>query len=136
MMQADLNAIGAVVYRFFLGLDQRNNESVAALMAKEGVWHRQGVDLVGPAGVLAALEKRDPKRRTAHTVTNLWVESATRDAASVRYYLVAYETTIDAQGRESGPKLLGVRESTDDLILEDGSWRVLRKHSRRFLPSE
>ena len=136
MAEADLNAIGAVVYRFFLGLDQRDNQGVAALMAEDGVWHRQGVELAGPAAVLAALEKRDPKRRTAHTVTNLWVESATREAARVRYYLVAYETTVDAQGRESEPRMLGVRDSTDDLVLENGSWRVRRKHSRRFLPAE
>ena len=136
MAEADLNAIGAVVYRFFLGLDQRDNQGVAALMAEDGVWHRQGVELAGPAAVLAALEKRDPKRRTAHTVTNLWVESATREAARVRYYLVAYETTVDAQGRESEPRMLGVRDSTDDLVPENGSWRVRRKHSRRFLPAE
>ncbi|HEY0294427.1 MAG TPA: nuclear transport factor 2 family protein [Bordetella sp.] len=136
MTEVDLNAVSAAVYRFFLGLDQRDNQGVAALMAREGVWHRQGAELVGPQAVLQALEKRDPKRRTAHTVANLWVEAATPQTARVRYYLIAYETTVDAQGRESEPKMLGVRESTDDLILEDGAWRVRRKHSRRFLPAE
>lgn len=136
MSEIDLNAIESVVYRFFLGLDQRDNQSVAALMARDGVWHRQGAELVGPSAVMDALENRDPKRRTAHTVTNLWVETATPKAARVRYYLVAYETTVDAQGHESALRMLGVRDGMDDLVLEDGNWRVLRKKSRRFLPAE
>lgn len=136
MTEIDLNTIHAVVYRFFLGLDRRDNHMVAGLMAEEGVWHRQGSQLIGRAEVLAALEARDPKRRTAHTVTNLWIESATLRTVRVHYYLIAYETVLDNEGREGSPKMLSVRQGTDDLVLEGGSWRVQSKQSRRLLPAE
>ena len=136
MIETDINAVQAAVYRFFLGLDRRDHHMVAELMARTGVWHRQGVQLMGPDAVLAALEERDAKRHTAHTITNLWLESMTANSARARYYLVAYETKLDEMNKESVPKLLGIRECIDDFILEDGNWRVQNKQSTRLLPSQ
>jgi len=135
MTEIDLNGIAALVYRFFLGLDRRDDQAVAALMAKQGVWNRQGEELIGPAAVLAALGTRDTKRRTAHTVANLWAESVNSKTACVHYYLIAYETRLDEAGVESQPRMLGVRQCTDEWVVEDRHWRIARKQSHRILPA-
>jgi hypothetical protein len=136
MTTQDTNALASVVYRFFSGLDCRDHRGAAALIAKDGVWHRQGSALVGPVVVLEALEKRDPKRQTAHLVTNLWVEQASAASARLRFYLTAYETLRAADGTVGAPQMLGVRDCTDELVLEDGHWRIASKTSHRFLPAE
>lgn len=132
MSNPDLNTLASVVYKFFRGLDNRDNEAVAALMARDGVWVRQGSELKGPQAVLEAVQARDPQRQTAHIVSNLWVENATATSARVRFYMTAFETRPGAEK----PEMLGVRDSVDDLVLEDGQWRIARKESRRFLPPE
>ena len=136
MNPEDSQALVAVVYRFFNGLDRRDNEAVAGLMAEGGTWHRQGTALVGPAAVRAALEKRDPLRQTAHLVSNLWIEQATPSTARLRFYMTAYETVTQADGSVSEPRMLGVRDCVDDLVLADGAWRIDSKQSRRILPAE
>jgi hypothetical protein len=136
MKTHDTNALASVVYRFFAGLDCRDHAGTAALVATDGSWHRQGTVLAGRAAVLAALEKRDPQRQTAHLITNLWVEHTTAETARVRFYLTAYETVTAVDGATGAPQMLGVRDCTDDLVLEDGEWRIACKNSRRFLPAE
>lgn len=136
MISHDFNTIAAVVYRFFAGLDTRDHASSAALMAKNGIWNRQGNELAGPAAVLAALEKRDPKRQTAHIVTNLWVEDATATSARVGFYMSAFEALTGDDGQPGAPQFLGVRACIDELIKEGDDWRIQMKTSRRFLPAE
>lgn len=128
----DMNTLASVVCQFFSALDTRSHQQAAALMAREGTWVRQGVELVGREAVLKALEQRDPQRATAHLVSNLRVESADQTRARVRFYMTAYETRPGA----ASPQLLGIRDSTDDLVYEDGNWRIWRKDSRRILPTE
>lgn len=132
MSLPDINTLSSVVYQFFRGLDSRNNEAVANLIARKGVWIRQGVALQGPDAVRQALEQRDPERQTAHLVTNLWVEQSTESTARVHFYMTAFETKPDTPE----PQMLGVRDSIDELVLEDGFWRIARKESRRILPHE
>jgi len=132
MSNPDINTLASIVHQFFRGLDGRDNEAVAALMAREGVWVRQGVELKGPQAVLQALQARDPQRQTAHLVSNLWVENATPTSARVRFYMTAFETRPGVEK----PEMLGVRDSRDDLVLEDGHWRIARKESRRIVPPE
>ncbi|OZI16259.1 hypothetical protein CAL18_16075 [Bordetella genomosp. 7] len=132
MNTPDTNALASVVCEFFSALDTRNHEQAAALMARDGTWVRQGAELKGRDAVLKALEQRDPQRATAHVVSNLRVESAEPGRARVRFYMTAYETRPGV----SVPQLLGIRDSTDDLVYEDGAWRIWRKDSRRVMPPE
>ncbi len=131
----EFNACSTLVYQFFACLDCRDHKFAANLMAKDGVWHRQGKELRGPAAVLAALEERDPARKTCHLVTNLQVDQSNQATARVRYYMTAYETLIATDSTASAPKMLGVRECTDDLVLEDGQWRIECKKSHLVMPS-
>lgn len=132
MALPDTQTLTNIVYEFFRGLDSRDNDAVASLFARDGVWVRQGIPLQGPDAVRVALEQRDPGRHTAHLVTNLWVEQATENTARVRFYMTAFETTQTA----STPQMLGVRDSVDDFVLEEGGWRIARKESRRMLPPQ
>lgn len=136
MTSHEYNTIAAVVYRFFAGLDTRQHAASASLIAKHGVWNRAGTELTGPNAVLAALDKRDPKRQTAHIVTNLFVEDATDTTARVRFYISAYETHAGDDGKPGAPQFLGVRACIDELVMEDGQWRIQSKTSHRFLPAE
>jgi hypothetical protein len=129
------NACSTLVYQFFGGLDRRDHHLVANLMAHDGVWHRQGKELRGPSAVLTALEERDSARKTCHLVTNLYVEQDTQATARVRYYMTAYETLAAADGAASAPRMLGVRECTDDLVLEEGYWRIECKKSHLVMPA-
>jgi hypothetical protein len=135
MASHDVHVLSNVVYQFFGGLDRRDHQSTAQLMARSGTWHRQGMVIVGPDAVLAALEKRDPMRQTGHLVTNLWLERATETTARLRYYMTAFETVSTGDGATSAPQMLGVRDCTDDLVLEDGQWRIGCKKSHLFLPA-
>ncbi len=130
MTLPDTPVLASIVYKFFRGLDTRDNEGVARLFALEGVWVRQGTPLTGPDAIRAALEQRDPARGTAHLITNLWLDQATTTSARVRFYLTAYETPpgIDTL------HLHGTRDCLDEFILEAGEWRIWRKTSTPLLP--
>ena len=132
MNSCDVSPLASVVYRFFRALDTRDHAEVSRLMASQGTWVRQGVSLVGPDAVMLALDRRDPERRTAHVVSNLWVESSTATTARVRFYMTAFETRAD----QMVPQMLGVRDSVDDLVLENGAWHIWRKESRQILPAK
>jgi hypothetical protein len=131
----EFNACSTLVYQFFGGLDRRDYQFVTNLMARDGVWHRQGKELRGRVAVLKALVERDSSRKTCHLVTNLHVEQATQATARVRYYMTAYETLAAADGAASAPRMLGVRECTDDLVLEEGHWRIECKKSHLVMPA-
>lgn len=132
MSAPDTNTLARVIYQFFHGLDARNNNAVARLMSRDGIWMRQGTALKGPDAVRKALDERDPNRRTAHVISNLYVEDSTLNTARVRFYITAFETNSDT----SVAQMLGVRESIDELVLEDGEWRIAFKESRRIVPPE
>ncbi|WP_233839213.1 nuclear transport factor 2 family protein [Paraburkholderia sp. ZP32-5] len=133
MNQHNLDTLAAVVFEFFHGLDTRNHAATAQFMAREGIWRRQGTELVGPEAVLAVLEKRDASRRTAHLITNLRLAEATDTTARLRYYVTAFEHAVSADGQNSPTQMAGVLDSTDDLVLEDGQWRIQYKSSQRLL---
>src|SRR5690606_6419798 len=104
MNMDETQALVAVVYRFFSGLDRRDTQAVGGLMADDGAGNRQGTELVGPDAVRAALAQRDPRRQTAHIVSNLWIEQATPDTARVRFYMTAYETLTSSDGVVGEPR--------------------------------
>lgn len=56
------------VIRFFAALDGGRQEEVANAFAEDGIWHRQGAALRGPAGVSKALAARPAGRVTVIAV--------------------------------------------------------------------
>lgn len=70
-----------VLYRFVRALDDGDFEAVAAEMAEDGVWFRQGERLEGRTAVVTALRKRGPSVLTRHLVTNIAIEGTGTDSA-------------------------------------------------------
>jgi ketosteroid isomerase-like protein len=122
------------ILRFFLALDGSDFATVAAGMAPDGVWHRQGQALVGPAAVRAALAERPPGRVTAHLVQNLVVDLEGGDAAAARYLSLVYRH--DGAAGAAGPAPLdaplGISLYTDRLCRRSGDWLVVERRSRRL----
>jgi hypothetical protein len=133
MNHHDVNTLSALVFQFFKGLDTRDHRTTAQFMASDGIWKRQGVDFVGPDAVLTMLETRDPTRRTAHLINNLWVAESTATTVQLRYYVTAFESVVAADGKVGPTQIAGILDSTDDLMLEDGQWRIQHKSTQRVL---
>jgi hypothetical protein len=124
-----------VVLDFFERLDKRCHDDVSLMMARNGVWHRNGDRLVGRSMVLAALEQRPLNRATAHIVTNLRVDVLDETSAAARFLLTAYECALDATASDQGARLAGIRECTDRLRYEEGAWRIAEKSSEPCFPT-
>ncbi|MEO6985770.1 MAG: nuclear transport factor 2 family protein [Paralcaligenes sp.] len=126
-----------VTLSFFHFLDTRCYSDVAALMAPNGVWLRQGQKLVGPDAVLAALNARSATRTTCHAVSNIRValfEQAGQRHARVFFYLTAYDDSDSPE--RTGLHLVAIRDCCDELIETEDGWRILEKSSSRHLPPE
>jgi len=108
---------GQAVMRFYAALDAGNLAEVAGMMADEGVWHRQGKVLQGPAEVLSALRNRPAGRVTAHLVNNLVIDvSDDCKTATARYMLLVFRHDRDPGGTGPAPlagSLLSITLTTD-----------------------
>jgi ketosteroid isomerase-like protein len=129
------------VMRFYGALDAGDIAGVASWMAPEGVWHRQGQVLRGPAEVLAALQQRPAGRVTAHLVNNLVVDlDEAGDTASVRYMLLVFRH--DRQQEGTGPvaiagSLLSITETTDVWRKMPGAgWQAVLKEGRTLFSQQ
>jgi hypothetical protein len=111
-----------VLVRFFHYLDRREYEMLAALMTKQGVWHRRGTELVGPEGVLTALRARPADFVTRHLVCNVVIDWPGRDLATV-----SYELSVFAQEGAKPPRHLSVMTGEDQLERESGRWLIKSK---------
>jgi hypothetical protein len=128
------------VLRFYAALDASDYGAVAAAVAPEGVWHRQGRALRGPAEVLAALAERPAGRVTAHLVQNLVVDLADERNATARYMSLVYRHDAGAGAASEGPAPLGAPLSIaaySDRLRRDegGAWLVVERRSRRAFGS-
>ena len=123
------------VIRFFAALDAGRLEAVAAAMAVEGVWHRQGVALHGPSGVAAALASRPAGRVTAHLVQNVVVDLDLddHDEAALHYLVLTYRHDAPASV-PAGPapldRPLSIAAYDDRLRRVGDDWLVLERRSR------
>lgn len=84
------NAAAKLLNRFFHCLDDGRYEEMAELMAPDGVWHRQGKALQGPAAVLAAMRERPAGLVSRHVVSNLVVDAAAEDRAEAAFYATVF----------------------------------------------
>ncbi len=83
------------ILKMWAALDANDFDGVAASFADDGVWHRQGKQLVGPPGVSAALAERPKTARTRHVVTNVLVDAVDESRAEMQYYLTVYQHTAE-----------------------------------------
>jgi ketosteroid isomerase-like protein len=123
------------VMRFYAALDAGDFAAVAAGMAPDGVWHRQGKALLGPPGVAAALAERPAGRATAHLVQNLVIDLEGEDGATARYMSLVYRN----DGHEGKPPPYPLAGPLSIALYADrmrrdaeGDWLVVERRSRRL----
>ena len=115
-----------LMHQLFYFLDQSNYRDLASLFAPNGIWHRQGERLAGPAQIVQALLKRSATQRIRHLISNQFIESQSPDQVQMVAYLTAYrfdDGTLHAGPVEiSRPFLLSLLRAS--LRQVDGAWRV------------
>ncbi len=84
-----------VIVKLWSALDSADFEGVANSFADDGVWHRQGKQLAGPAGVRAAMTERPKSARTRHLITNALVDAVDENNAEMQFYLTVYHHTAE-----------------------------------------
>lgn len=123
------------IHRFYAALDSGDFATVAAAVAPDGVWHRQGKALRGPGDVAQAMADRPAGRVTAHLVQNLVVELQDADTATARYNTLVFRH--DGEAGAPPPAPLGVPLSiaaASDRLRRDpatGAWLVVERRSAR-----
>ena len=122
----DPEAATGVVARFYRHLDEREVSGLTSLMLPDGVWHRQGQALAGPAAIAAALARRSPSMRIHHLLTNAYAMPAGPDAAEVTAYMLVVRH--EPGGPLAGPAPLhgveSIRTVRASLRATAGGWRI------------
>jgi hypothetical protein len=123
------------IYRFYAALDAADFAAVAAAVAPDGVWHRQGKALRCPGEVAAAMAERPAGRVTAHLVQNLVVTLLDAQTATARYNTLVFRRVKITQGT----LVVEAQEANaTGLEFENAQWeafnRLLQLH-RSFLSS-
>ena len=117
--------VGRIVPCFFMHLDNQEFDSLADLMAPDGVWHRAGKELRGRAMLLAAMDARGATRRTRHLITNLIVDAIDGDHAEAVFYSTAFvhtDAAPDVIAPMELPSSIGTYRATF-VRMPDG-WRI------------
>jgi hypothetical protein len=122
-----LDPVGTVA-RFFRALDDREYGTLFALLAKGGVWHRQGAELRSLDDIEAAMAKRSPTMRIHHLLTNLYAEPVNEDEAEVTGYMLVVRD--DSGAAPQGPSPLrgleSIRTTRARLRRTSSGWRIVR----------
>jgi len=123
-----------VIQQFYFYLDEKRYPDLADLFAAEGAWVRLGKELVGPAGILSAMQERD-SWLTMHVVTNLIVRLVSPDMAETTQYVTLYRQEGYDPASGPGPVVmpLGLLRHADTLVHRQGQWKFLRKASRAVM---
>lgn len=122
------------IHRFYAALDASDMDAVSAAMADDGVWHRQGQALRGPAAVQAALAQRPAGRRTAHLVQNLLVDVIDPGHAQAQFMTLVYRHDADAPLSGAAPLggPLSISFHRERLVCTKGGvWKFVEKVSER-----
>jgi len=111
---------------FFRYLDDRQYDKLAALIAPQGIWRRQGKILTGPAQARAALATRSPTMRITHLITNLAGEMQDDRRCEVRGYMliVRYDPGTAVVGPLPLKGVESIRDLRVNLERHDGQWLI------------
>lgn len=122
------------IHGFYLALDGGDFDAVAACMAGQGIWHRQGRMLQGPGEVRQALADRPAGRTTAHLVQNLVIDLDGPDRATARYMTLVYrvDAAVPPAGPVPMPSPLSISLHHERLSrAPDGRWLAEEKRGQR-----
>jgi hypothetical protein len=112
--------------RFFFYLDHSDYAALIAMTHEDFRWHRQGRVLDGHAAVIAALHERPVTQRSAHVITNTFVESWRDGEAVTGSYMTAYR--FDNGERQTGPVTISgplrLSRVTTRFVRDADHWRI------------
>ena len=117
---------------FYEAFDLGQYDRMAAMFTPQGVWHRAGLALCGPA-IVAELEKRPATQRVRHVVTNVRVEAMDPERAQASFVITAYRGDASAPlpaGGLAGALWLVVRVQAS-LVWRDGQWAFASQSTQR-----
>ena len=122
------------IHSFYMSLDSSDFQAVSSLFALNGIWHRQGKQLVGPACVLEALLDRPVGRVTAHMVQNVVISIIDHQSASATYLTMVYRCDREEPSNEPAPMLpLSILKYVDTFTKDsNGNWLLLSKTSKQI----
>lgn len=124
--------------RFINALDGGDYETMAGLMAEEGVWMRPGGDAVGPDGLLQAMRDRPRDLIVRHVISNVLIEVIDERNATGLTYLTVYRhrgpPPENSPARLAGVHMVGV--SYNRLVHEAGGWKISEKRTSRTFDAE
>jgi ketosteroid isomerase-like protein len=115
------------IAKLWAALDAGDLDGAAASFADDGVWHRQGKQLGGPAGVRAAMAERPKAARTRHVVTNVLIDAIDDANAEMQFYLTVYQhmaETADAPPPAPMNLPLTVALSKARIIKTASGWKI------------
>jgi ketosteroid isomerase-like protein len=112
--------------KFFRGLDDRDYDTMASLLANDGVWHRQGRDLHGPTMMREELAKRSPTMVIHHLLTNVVLLSCTQTEAVVSAYMsvVRHDSGKERCGPAPSTNIENIRTLTARMRATQDGWRI------------
>ncbi len=122
------------LHRFYYYLDERRYEDMAAMMAPDGVWFRQGTELRGPAEVLQALRLRAADSSVRHVMANGFADVDAQGEASVQIYQTVYkgDAALGEVPVAPGPDSMSA-VSARLRLGEGGLWQIVSlRSSRKF----
>ncbi len=115
-----------LIHQLFYFLDQSDYEPLVSLFETEGILHRQGETLNGPAHIMRAMQKRPTTQRIRHVVSNSFVHSQSDGLVHVVAYMVAYR--FDDGSVHTGPLTISrpFRMSVVRAALRQtqGTWKI------------
>jgi len=137
----DKEAIHALLERFFEYQETRQIENYANLFAKDGeMILRRGRTSGGPAGIIASMTRGGsaaggaanapaaPAIRMRHILSNVHVE-VKGDIATAQSRF-----TLISVGDDNRPRVGGSGRYRDDLVRENGEWKILKRVIYRDIP--
>ncbi len=115
------------IVKLWAALDSKDYEGVATSFADDGVWHRQGKQLAGPAGVRAAMAERPKSARTRHVISNALVDAVDDNNAAMQFYLTVYQHTAEpADAPPPAPMNVPLTVALSKALLRKGAsgWKI------------
>lgn len=117
-----------LLLRFFLLLDEKRYEEVAALFDVDGSWERPLSTSSGQDEILTALRARPVQRSTHHVVSNVLIEHDDGHAVKASCLLTTYAADVSRPG--SAPSLVdslaGLYRAHATLSTDGGEPRLTR----------
>jgi hypothetical protein len=121
-----------VVLRFMALFDAGDFTAMEQHIVPTLVWQRPDASVDGIGQFREIMNKRDPKMQVRHVITNQLCSKIGADRMVVTSYFTVYRHLAAEAGKLpvplSGPASVG--RYRDELVREDGGWKICTKETR------